>query len=203
MLYVYSSMHSAKESGDLKGIGSKRVSKVPPAIECAACVKLATKVEVLENENKELKSTIIVLENRVEALENDIKELKSTNINFMEQLNSLRENVKNLMEHVVPTNEIRLRVLLYQFRDYIGKLLRKKPANQNWTVYLGNVANDPAELLRLGVSKEAVLFLSTEFGTLSESAHIASEELVSQAIDAVRSEYKRACYREIFNKVND
>lgn len=186
MLYVYSSMHSAKESGDLKGIGSKRVSKVPPAIECAACVKLATKVEVLEN--------------RVEALENDNKELK---INFMEQLNSLRENVKNLMDHVVPTNEIRIRVLLYQFRDYIGKHLRKKPANQNWTVYLGNVANDPAELLRLGVSKEAVLFLSTEFGTLSESAHIASEELVSQAIDAVRSEYKRACYREIFNKVND
>lgn len=153
MLYVYSSMHSAKESGDLKGIGSKRVSKVPPAMECAACVKLATKVEVLENENKELKSTIIVLENRVEALENDIKELKSTNINFMEQLNSLRENVKNLMEHVVPTNEIRLRVLLYQFRDYIGKHLRKKPANQNWTVYLGNIANDPAKLLCLGVRR--------------------------------------------------
>ena len=102
-------MHSAKESGDLKGIGSKRVSKVPPAMECAACVKLAAKVEVLENENK-------VLENRVEAFEND--------------LNSLRENVKNLMDHVVPTNEIRLRVLLYQFRDYIGKHLSKKPANQ-------------------------------------------------------------------------
>ena len=143
MLYVYSSMHSAKESGDLKGIGSKRVSKVPPAMECAACVKLATKVEVLENRVEALK-------NRVEALENDNKELK---INFMEQLNSLRENVKNLMDHVVPTNEIRLRVLLYQFRDYIGKHLRKKPANQNWTVYLGNIANDPAKLLCLGVRR--------------------------------------------------
>jgi hypothetical protein len=175
-------MHSAKESGDLKSAESKRVSKVPPAMECAGCVKLAAKVEVLENENKEL---------------------KSTNINFMEQLNSLRENVKNLMDHVVPTNEIRLRVFLYQFRYYIGKHLCKKPANQTWTVYLGHIANDPAQLLRLGVSKEAVLFLSTEFETLSESAHIASEELVSQAIDAVRSEYKRACYREIFNKVND
>jgi hypothetical protein len=158
-------------------------------MEYAGCVKLPAKVEVLEKETTELMA-------RVEVLE-------STNINFKEQLNSLTANLKNLMDHVVPTNEIRLRVLLFQFRDYLGKHLGAKPTNQTWSVYLENIANDPAQLLISGVSKEAVLFLSTEFGMLCEYAHVAPADLVSQAIDAVQIPYKRDVYREIFNKVHD
>jgi len=52
------------------------------------------------------------------------------------------------------------------------------------------------------VSKAAVRLLSTEFGVLSQLAHEAPAELISQAIDAVQTQYKRAAYREIFDRIN-
>ena len=94
------------------------------------------------------------------------------------------------MEHFFPANEIRLRVLLNQFRDYIHrKVSWQETNNQSWTIFLmENVANDLEQLQLLGVSRDAVLFLKSEFWSLSHAAHGAPANLISQAIDAVLCE---------------
>ena len=68
----------------------------------------------------------------------------------------LEERISNLMSHVRPINDIRLRVLFYKFRDYIEERLGKKPAELCWTKFLMNVANDSAKLGDLEVSSAAV-----------------------------------------------
>jgi len=114
----------------------------------------------------------------------------------------MEENMKNLMAHVVPTNDIRLRVLLFQFRVFLQGRLGQKPIDISWTKYLNNIAKDSTRLQLLGVSEAAVRLLSKDFGTLSETAHVAPADLVSEAIDAVQIESKRNAFREIFNKVH-
>ena len=69
-----------------------------------------------------------------------------------------------------------------------------------------NVANDLEQLQLLGVSRDAVLFLKSEFWSLSHAAHGAPAidasampaNLISQAIDAVLCEFHKVAYREIF-----
>jgi hypothetical protein len=182
------------------------VSTIPPTTtttnttavtttECAGCKRLAAKVESLENEVKCLENENIELKFKVKCLENE-------NIVLNQRFNSMEENMKNLMAHVVPTNDIRLRVLLFQFRVFLQGRLGQKPIDISWTKYLKNIAKDSTKLQLLGVSEAAVRLLSKDFGTLSETAHVAPADLVSEAIDAVQIESKRNAFREIFNKVH-
>ncbi len=194
------------ESSDRK-VNSQRVSTAP-LTECAGCVTLKADIKELkaENkelkaENKELKADIKELKAENKELKADIKELKADIKELKADIVELKEQMTNLMNHVRPINDIRLRVLLSKFRDYIEERLGKKPAELCWTKFLTNVANDSAKLGDLEVSSNAVQLLAGEFKVLSQSAHEAFAVDIREAIDTERVEWKRLAYSEIFQKI--
>jgi hypothetical protein len=115
--------------------------------------------------------------------------------------NGRDKEMEALKADVAPANEIRLWVLLYHFRDYIENHLGPKPTNVFWPTFLENIARNPTQLRRLRVSAAAVRLLSSDFKSLSLTAHNAPADLIIDAVDAVQGENKRLAYREIFNTI--
>ena len=153
-------------------------------MECAGCVKLVARFESLEHQNTKLNA------------ERDAKDRERD-----KEMEALKADMQSLMKHVAPANEIRLRVLLYHFRDYIENHLGPKPTKVFWPTFLENIARNPTQLRRLRVSAAAVRLLSSDFKSLSLTAHNAPADLIIEAVDAVQGENKRLAYREIFNTI--